>query len=267
MNGKKIGKGILLVGCVMALCVAAWLYSPWWVKSEFEHPYGRIGDIPVPEGFERVPNDGSGYADFLRSLPLYKEGAKVREYIGNAVADSVQPYNYRVVHLPLLSQNEQCADVCMHLRAEYLFRERRFFSIHFNDTQGQTLRYWWGGWRRQFIKYLREVYKVCNTESMKDEMGIRKLADMQVGDVLVYDLKARPDGKYGHAVTVADMAVNPATGEKVFMLVQGSTPACLIHVMKNVEDPSGSPWFKLDPDAKELDFGFVKYYPDELRHF
>ena len=45
MNGKKIGKGILLVGCVMALCVAAWLYSPWWVKSEFEHPHGRIGDI------------------------------------------------------------------------------------------------------------------------------------------------------------------------------------------------------------------------------
>ena len=63
------------------------------------------------------------------------------------------------------------------------------------------------------------------------------------------------------------MEVNSATGEKVFMLVQGSTPACLIHVMKNVEDPSGSPWFRLDPDAKELDFGFVKYYPDELRHF
>jgi hypothetical protein len=37
--------------------------------------------------------------------------------------------------------------------------------------------------------------------------------------------------------------------------------------MKNVKDPMGSPWFRLDPDAQELDFGYVKYFPDELRHF
>lgn len=252
---------------VLMAGVAVWLYSPWWVKSQWEHPYGRIGDIPVPEGYVRIPDSGSGFSDFLRDLPLHKEGSKVREYIGNGVNDTIQPYNYRVVRLPLLSQNEQCADVCMRLRAEYLFRERKFFQIHFDDTQGQTHRYWWGGWRREFIKYMRKVYRVSNTESMKNEMGTRALADMQVGDVLVYDWKSRENEKYGHAVMVADMAVNPATGEKVFMLVQGSTPACLIHVMKNVKDPMGSPWFRLDPDAQELDFGYVKYFPNELRHF
>ncbi|MBN8129444.1 hypothetical protein J0J27_23340, partial [Vibrio vulnificus] len=47
----------------------------------------------------------------------------------------------------------------------------------------------------------------------------------------------------GHAVLVADMAANPATGEKRFLLLQSYMPAQEIHVLKNPSAADGSPWY------------------------
>ena len=46
-----------------------------------------------------------------------------------------------MVDLPLLSNAEQCADVCMRLRAEYLYNTGQYGSIRFQDVNGHTLRY------------------------------------------------------------------------------------------------------------------------------
>ena len=75
---------------------------------------------------------------------------------------------------------------------------------------------------------------------------------------------------------VADVAVHPATGRKAILLLEGSTPATNIHLVKNVADPTHSPWFFLEDDtstaephgeSKMLNFGVASYRTDELYYF
>jgi hypothetical protein len=75
---------------------------------------------------------------------------------------------------------------------------------------------------------------------------------------------------------VADVAVHPTTGRKAILLLEGSTPATNIHLVKNLADPSHSPWFFLEdststtkPDgaSKMLNFGVASYHTDELYYF
>ena len=81
--------------------------------------YKSIGDIPTPWGYERIPGDDPAYSEFLRKLPLKSKGSDVMLYTGGR--SRFQSLNYAVVAVPLLSNAEQCADVCMRLRAEYLY--------------------------------------------------------------------------------------------------------------------------------------------------
>lgn len=71
----------------------------------------------------------------------------------------------------------------------------------------------------------------------------------------------------GHAIMVADVAVHPVTGKKIFLLLQGSTPACSMHILNNNDNTAISPWFELDENASMLDFGTASYRSDELRFF
>ena len=99
------------------------------------------------------------------------------------------------------------------------------------------------------------------------ELPRRPLKDIQCGDVFVYSAKDREDQKYGHAILVVDVAVHPLTGKKIFMLLQGSTPACSMHILRNNANPEISPWFEMDDKASMLDFGTAIYRRDELRYF
>lgn len=254
--------------CISAL-VLGWFYlfSPYWPKHQIENcKFGSIGGIEAPDGFERLDDDGSGYFSFLRSLPLAHPDSVVRDTKNNTVND-VAPYCYRLVDLPLLDKNEQCADVCVRLRTEYLFQERRYSDIHFDDTRYQTMVYSWGNLRPALKRYLKKVFLMANTESLINEMPMRQLKDIRPGDVFVYDVNSRTDAKYGHAIMVADVVVDKKSGKKMCMLVQGSTPACSIHILKNVHDSISSPWFPVDVLADTLDFGFARYLPTELRYF
>ena len=257
-----------------------YLYVPWGNRTSYDAPYGRLSDIVPPDGFERVESKGSDYAAFVRSLPLMPSDSVLTYYDGTP-NDSLQRYCYRRIALPLLDRDEQCADVCMRLRAEYLFSVRRSFGIRFADTKHHVLHYRYGYNRPALNVYLKEVFRVSNTESMKLSMPQRKLADVQPGDVFVYDAKSRPSARYGHAMMVADVAIHRGTGRKAILLLEGSTPASNIHLVRNVSEPDVSPWFILDENADEtetvdgkaneqkfaLDFGVARYHVDELFRF
>ena len=264
---KKILIALSGLTFVFGLSSIIYFYGPWWFTKvhDYDDRYGTVGSIELPKGYERV-NDGTGFDEYLRDLPLASEDVQVRRITGE-LADTLNPYCYRVVNLPLMHHYEQCADVCMRLRAEYLFRTRQFWKIHFDDTQFNTMRYYWGGLRRGFVSYMINVFNRANTESMVHEMPQRRLSDMQPGDVFVYCAKDREDKEYGHAIMVADVARNPVTGRKIFLLLQGSTPACSIHILKNRNDSVLSPWFELDENASTLDLGIATYQANELRHF
>ena len=251
--------------CVLLLVVAAGGFSVWVLfgsKTSNPHNYATIGEIPTLWGYERVAGDDAAYAHFLRQLPLKRKGAKVMLYTGGV--SRFQSLNYAVVDVPLLSNAEQCADVCMRLRAEYLYQTGQYGRIRFQNVNGKTLGYGGVSSRKAFERYLRNLYGVASTFSLSREMKTRRLADMQPGDVFVYP--ARNGQKYGHAVMVVDVAENKR-GKKVFLLAEGNTPARNIHVLRNFENPIRSPWFTLDEDAENLLLAVFHYRASDLRRF
>ena len=166
---KKIllGVGILLLLGVVVV-VGLWHYSQtsntWSAK--------RIGDIDVPMGYTRVDAHEGSYTEWLRQLPLKPKGSKVMLYTGGEA--NFQFLSTGVIDLPLLSNAEQCADMTIRLRAEYLFSQGRYSDICFTDVNGNRLQYRGGGSRKALEKYLRKAYECCSTFSVSRETTPRK---------------------------------------------------------------------------------------------
>ena len=79
------------------------------------------------------------------------------------------------------------------------------------------------------------------------------MTSMQIGDVLIQG------GSPGHAVIVVDMAENPATGEKLYLLAQSYMPAQDIQVLVNLKERDKSPWYTLKGEGSILtpEWGFT----------
>lgn len=254
---KKIIGITFLVLLVVGLLVGGWLYysytrsNPWHAET--------IGDIPAPLGYSRVEANEGSYTAYLRNLPLKKAGAKIQLFTrGNA---NLQWLGTAVIDNPLLSNYEQCADVTMRLRAEYLWQTGRYSEISFRDVNGKNMRYKGGSSRKAFESYMRKVYGMCSTFSVFHETKPRSIQEVQPGDVLVYP--ARPGRKYGHAVIVVDVARN-ASGKVAIMCAEGNTPARDQHIVRNL-NPIDNPWFFFDADDDAFVVGPFYFNKNELR--
>jgi hypothetical protein len=182
-----------------------------------------------------------------------------------------------------LTKNQQCADTCIMLYAEYLWDNQRYDEIIFDFANGFRCDYltWVSGKRvevngnkvkwidggtkddysyENFFTYLKWVYVYANTDSLVTQFKSRSYDDIQVGDIFVATSrqlsaaaaevsKELADSiEYGHAIIVVDIAVNEA-GEKVFMLAEGNTPSTECAVVSN-PDKDMSVWFKMGADGK-----------------
>lgn len=259
------------VSIAFALGAALYVFMPWHPHRVPPSPYGTVGKIPCPEGYVQAEPEPGSFSGFVESLPLARPDSVVTGYDGVPDA-SMAALCYQVVDFPLIDKNEQCADVCMRLEAEYLYGRNRFRKIRFADTRGKELRYRFGACRPLFDRYLKKVFGWSSTKSMCASMPVRPLNQIVPGDVFVYDEDAREGKKYGHAVMVAKVAVDPASGRKAVLLIQGSTPACDIHVVANPDAPDLSPWHllrePLDSSASPvLSFGQTVFYENDLRTF
>ena len=199
---------------------------------------------------------------FLCSLPRKKRMAEIKNYKGEDAGMSY--YKYCVIDFPLLSPVEQCADICMHLRAEYFFRQKQYDKIHFHDVGGKDHKYTGGASRQALNAYLKKIYNISNTASMYAEMQIvPSLSDIRPGDVLIYPAKGN---KLGHVVMVSEVAQD-AKGDIYFQVMQGFTPACELHIVKNNDISGNSPWFKLDPNADAIKIDNFTFGKDQLRRW
>lgn len=95
---------------------------------------------------------------------------------------------------------------------------------------------------------------------LKKELKKRSLVKMEIGDVFIQG------GFPGHAVTVVDMAENPKTGEKLFLLSQSYMPAQDMHILKNPGEPSLNPWYSLN-FGEELATPEWTFAPGDLYRF
>jgi len=217
----------------------------------------KISDIPTPRGYSRVACEEGSMGEWLRNLPLRKAGTPVYLYTGGLAR--MQWLSYAVLDLPLLSNNEQCADACMRLRAEYLYSQGRYLKINFQTVKRSPMPYLGGASRKAFEKYMRDVYGLCNTASLYRSLDQRPLSEVQPGDVLVYP--ARKGRKYGHAVMVVDVAKNKK-GEIMIMCAEGNTPARDLHIVRN----AGGAWKKLNLKGDQH-VGPFRFEPDNLKQW
>jgi hypothetical protein len=81
------------------------------------------------------------------------------------------------------------------------------------------------------------------TLSLYNELPkINDVKDLKIGDMLI------KGGSPGHIAIICDEVVNDK-GDKLFLLFQGNTPAQSVHLVKNLEDSTISPWYQLEKDA------------------
>lgn len=216
--------------------------------------------LRTPSGFIRTNADFNSFAHYLRHLPLKPPGAIVRLFNGDEKPN--REIYIGVVDLPIGRKNlHQCADAIIRLRAEWLFKKGDFNNIAFNFTNGFRAEYakwregnrivvsgnkvqWVNGTQRStsyidFWSYLEMVFTYAGTQSLNAELKSISVEEMRIGDIFIQG------GSPGHAVIIVDMAQNPQTGEKIFLLAQSYMPAQEIHILTNPNKPNLTPWYNV----------------------
>lgn len=232
-------------------------------EKEIINPDGQvlITRILPPEGFQRTESTENSFAYYLRHLPLKPHNSEVNLYNGtgkpnNGIYDAVVDLDIGTKDL------HQCADAIMRLRAEYLWNNKQYDKIHFNFTNGFRCDYteWMKGkrivlngnstyWKQtadssntytDFWNYMEIIFIYAGTLSLSEELKLTGIDEMQIGNIYIQG------GSPGHAVIIVDMAVNNTTNKKVFLLAQSYMPAQEIHILKNPNDETISPWYSTE---------------------
>lgn len=244
-----------------------------WLK-ESDKSVERLSDrIFPPSGAQRVKSSPASFAHWLRNIPLLPQGSEVLLYDGQQ--KSYQGAHYAVLDIDIGERDlQQCADAAIRLRAEYLYARlhqglKPRIPISFNYTTGDKIPYdrwrrgdrpkveeykkrgkrrWRVKWKRrraktdksyqQFRRYLNNIFSYAGTASLSQELSRRSPHDIHIGDLYLRG------GFPGHAVIVMDLARHPKHG-LVMLLAQSYMPAQSPHLLKNLEDPSLSPWYKV----------------------
>ena len=216
----------------------------------------------LPNGYERTTVAKDSFGEYLRSFPLKEDKAKVYFYNGQEKTNSQQ---VAVLDIDRGTKDlQQCADAVMRLRSEYLYSRKQFSAISYKTFSGVAMTYdkYKNGYRvtnqgftklkavdnsrEGFRKYCDMVFNYANTFTLEKEMKtVKNLNDLQVGDVFIV---SNPKS-YGHAMIVMDVAENPKTKDKAFLLAQSYMPAQDIHIVKN---PIGGAWYRLEELGNQL---------------
>lgn len=230
-----------------------------------------------PAGYTRTEVSGNSFGSYLRHFPLLDLDAPV--YLYNGKLKGRQDVHAAVLDIDVGDKDlQQCADAIMRLRAEYLYREKKYDDIRFNFTNGFTASYakWRQGYRIQvngnqvtwaktasasdsyaeFKKYLWRVFTYAGTMSLSKELRTQQVKDIAIGDVFI------KGGSPGHAVIVMDVAQNK-DGKKCFLLAQSYMPAQQVHILKN---PAGGTWY-FDDFGDILDTPEWTFTKEQLMQF
>lgn len=216
--------------------------------------------VKAADGFVRAQPEPGSFAHYIQNYALKPAEAKVINYDG-------EPYIYQSGHVGVLEvpvpKNglQQCADALIRLRTEYLWEQERKEEIGFKFTSGHYCSWskYAAGYRpkinrnkvsfsktakrdtskKNLYNYLNLIYTYAGTYSLAQELEkVDDFAAAQIGDLLVYP------GFPGHVMMIGDIAENNK-GALRFVFFQGNTPAQSVHIIKNAEDTTISPWYDL----------------------
>ena len=219
---------------------------------------------------------------FIENFKLKPYASPILKYDGTPI--STQHLHEAVFDIDTGNKDlQQCADAVIRLRAEYLFKTKKFDEIKFHFTSGDLV--FWNDYkngRRAFVNgnfvsfrktagfddsyqnfrnYLDLIFNYAGTISLNQETKpVTKNSDLKTGDILI------TQGSPGHVVFIAGVCKNKE-GKKLFLLGEGFTPAQSIHLLSNPFNKNISPWYNLDIDNSETKTARYIFKPTNFRHF
>jgi len=256
----------------------ALVVTPTYIDEQGQTIKNRV---LIPEGYKRVNYAEGSFEEYVRNYPLKTFGAKVINYDGSLYFNQLG--HFGVLEVPVPKNGlQQCADALIRIRSEYLWDANRKDEIGFNFTSGDYC-----SWKRyaqgyrpkikgnnvsfhktasvntskdNFYKYLNLIYTYSGTLSLYHELAkITNKNDLKIGDMLIIG------GSPGHVIMIGDEIENEV-GDKCFILFQGNTPAQSVHLLKNLEDTSISPWYALDMN-QQISVPAYTFYNSEFVRF
>lgn len=196
--------------------------------------------IAPPPGYRRQHVTGESFAAWLRGLPTLPGRPEVLLHSGKKKTN--QSAHAVVIDIDVGERDlQQCADAVIRLRAEYLWSRGQQEQVAFHYTSGALERF--SAWplphdHAAFRAYLDDIFMYAGTRSLEKELA--PASTIEIGDVFIQG------GSPGHAMLVVDLAENPDTGARVFLLLQSYMPAQNVHVVVNPNHTELSPWYATD---------------------
>ena len=235
-----------------------------------------------PENYIWVEEKPDSFGFFLENLKLKKYGSPILKYDGTEIA--TQDLHAAIFDIDTGTKDlQQCADAVIRLRAEYLFKTKKFDEIKFHFTSGDLMK--WNDYKNgtrafvngnfvqfrktenfddsyaNFRKYLDLIFNYAGTISLyKETQPILRNEDLKTGDFII------TPGSPGHIVFISGVAKNKA-GKKLYLLSEGYTPAQSIHLLKNPFDPKISPWYELEVNSRFARTARYLFEPGNFRSF
>jgi hypothetical protein len=208
----------------------------------------------TPAGYARQKVVPGSFAEWLQRLPLKPVGTHTQTYIGAIAHTDIE--TAAVVDISVGKQDlQQCADVVMRLRGEYLYQAKRYSEISFSFVSGfkcdyihyaNGFRYHNDHWVLQakrdysypiFMRYMELVFSYAGTLSLEKELHkVTDPTELEAGDVFIHG------GSPGHCFIVMDVVEN-SQHKKQFLLAQSFMPAQNLPVLQYDQ---GQYWFTMD---------------------
>lgn len=236
----------------------------------------------APKGYTWIEEQPDSFGYFIENFKLKPYGSQILKYDGTPIA--TQDVHEAVFDIDTGNKDlQQCADAAIRLRAEYLYKTKKFDEIKFHFTSGDLVS--WNDYKKgirafvngnsvsfrktadfddsysNFRKYLDLIFNYAGTISLnKETKPVAKTSDLKTGDILI------TPGSPGHIVFISGVCQNKK-GEKLFLLSEGFTPAQSIHMLLNPFDQNISPWYRLDVNATETKTARYFFKPTNFRSF
>ncbi len=226
-----------------------------------------------PAGYKHAEVAPGSFADWLQHLPLMTPGTHTKTYKGAIAATDV--FTAAVVDLSIGTEDlQQCADVVMRLRGEYLYQQKKYNDIAFHFESGfrcdyvhyaDGYRYSNGHWvlkakkdygYKTFMRYMQLVFAYAGTLSLEKELQkVKNPDELTTGDVFI------KGGSPGHCFIVMDVVEN-AQHKKLFLLAQSFMPAQNLQILQY-----RSPWFSMEQHSDIwygdlIDKAYLKKFQD-----
>lgn len=235
-----------------------------------------------PKDYEWVEEKPDFFGYFIENFQLKPYGSPILKYDGTPIA--IQNFHEAIFDIDTGSKDlQQCADAAIRLRAEYLFKTKKFDEIKFHFTNGDLMT--WNDYKngtralvngnsvrfirtaapddsyQSFRNYLDLIFNYAGTISLnKETKPVTESAHLKTGDILI------TPGSPGHIVFIAGTCKNKQ-GKKLFLLGEGYTPAQSIHLLSNPFNKNRSPWYDLDVNSTETKTARYIFKPTNFRSF